>query len=146
MKLPMKINFGIIKNKKVKIGYVKENSFYGYEGILKKVIQKGERITFIFEDDKKMEIDNSAFLYSNIRMKDNTVVICYDENKPVFSGFVGFTMFDTYGFPVEMLQEIMSEMTDIHYDLDLEGYNILRTLQKGISYNEQFSGAFAERS
>lgn len=142
MKLPVKLNFGIIKNKNIRIGYIRDSTFYGYEGILQKVIQKGDCLTFLFTDGKKMEVDNRAFLYSKIRMNGNTITISYDEKNLVFSGFFGFTMYDTYGFPIEMVQEILDEMDDICHNLDLEGCQILKDLQKELSQNTKFGGAF----
>lgn len=142
MKLPVKLNFGIIKNKNVRIGYIKDSTFYGYEGVLQKVIQKGNCSTFLFTDGKKMEVDNRTLLYSKIRMDGNTIVISYDEKNLIFSGFLGFTMYDTYGFPVEMVQEILDEIDDICHNLDLEGCQILKNLQKEISHNTKFGGAF----
>ena len=41
--------------------------------------------------------------------------------------FVGFTMFDVYGFPVELTEEILSEQG---YILDMNGFQILRDLQR----------------
>lgn len=142
MKLPVKLNFSVIKNKNIRIGYIKDSNFYGYEGILQKIIQKGDCLTLFFTDGKKMEVNNRVFLYSKIRMDSNTIVIFYDEKNLIFSGFLGFTMYDTYGFPVEMVQEILNEMDDICHDLDLEGCQILKNLQKEISQNMKFGGAF----
>lgn len=142
MKLPLKINFGVIKNRKVKIGYIKNDSFYGYKGVLQKVIQKGDNLTFVFEDGYTMEVENRIFLYSSIKIENETIVICYNQNNLVLSGFIGFTMFDTYGFPIEMMQEILEEMKDINHNLDMDGFLILKNLQKDISHNNKFSGAF----
>ena len=43
------------------------------------------------------------------------------------NGIIGFTMFDTYGFPIELTKEIFEEKEK---ELDLNGFEILRKLSK----------------
>lgn len=142
MKLPVKLNFGVIKNRKVKIGYIENGIFNGYNGILKKVNQKGEELSFVFDNGFQLNVENKTFLFSGIRKQDDIIEIIYDKDNLVFSGFVAFTIFDTYGFPVEMFNEILKEMQDIHHELDMNGFDILKNLRKEVSHNTQFSEAF----
>lgn len=121
-----KYNFNLLKNKQVKIGYLKDNVFHGKTGKLinSKIFE--DKISFIFEDSQ-LDVDISTFNYSLIRRNLDTISIIYDENNRKLSGMIGFVMSDTYGFPIEITEELLLETG---YILDLEGFKVMQELQK----------------
>ena len=45
----------------------------------------------------------------------------------IMNCLLGFTMFDTFGFPVELTKEIFEEQG---FDFDMNGYTLLKELNK----------------
>lgn len=134
-----KYNFSLLKNKKIKIGYKKENSLFVKEGKLENVKIYKDKIDFIF-DDSHLEVLTEVFNLSLIRKEEDVISIIYDPNNLNLSGMIGFTMSDTYGFPIEITEEILSEKG---YKLDIEGYIILKEIQKEKSReNSNFKNTF----
>ena len=134
-----KYNFNILKNRQVKIGYKEENKLFVKKGLLKDVKVYKDKIDFIFEDSH-LEILISVFNLSSITKEENVISIIYDKDNLRISGMIGFTMSDTYGFPLEITQEILSEEG---YELDTEGFNVLKEIQKENSRkNSNFKNTF----
>ena len=131
----MKYNLSILKNRKVRfILNIKEKEIK-INGIIKNSKQTKNSIMFVMED-KKLEIKLEVFNYMLIRYdKENDVVeIIQDIKQECLTSFLGFTMYDTYGFPIEMTNEILEE-DGLNKKIDLEGFEILKQLQKDVSKN-----------
>ena len=137
----MKYNLSLLKNRRVGFDIYKErknpftplnNKRIRFSSVVKNVKQGKEYITFTFENDTKLDVNMLIFYNLLIRYdKEKDIVwLIEDKNKEYMTSFVGFTMFDTYGFPIEMTQEIMEEKG---YKIDMEGFEVLRKLQKDMS-------------
>lgn len=123
----LKHNWGLLIDKEVGFKYTKNNEINYFKGILKKVKVSKDKYSFIFENNV-LEIEFDVFSKLYIRENNGAIWFIYDKSKDnVLSGIIGFSMFDTYGFPIEMTEEILEEKG---YSLDLEGFNVLRLLQK----------------
>lgn len=145
----MKYNLSLLKNRRVGFDIYKErknlftplnNKRIRFSNVVKNVKQGKEYITFTFENDTKLDVNMLIFYNLLIRYdKEKDIVwLIEDKNKEYMTSFVGFTMFDTYGFPIEMTQEIMEEKG---YKIDIEGFEVLRKLQKDMS-----SGTFKNKN
>lgn len=130
----MKYNFGILKNMKIGIRFPLNKTVYNYKGILKKVKQTKDSVVFLFEENQ-IEISLLEFNKMLINSIDGIVWFLYDkDNHDILSGMVGFTLYDTYGFPIEMSQEILREKNLM---VDIVGFQVLKDLQK-----KQSTGTF----
>jgi alanyl-tRNA synthetase len=127
----MKYNFGLIKNKDVEF-YLKENDkTYKISGMLLNVNSYSTKFRFIFSD-KMLDIKEDVFLHMKVKYENNIVKFYQTNYEKLISGFFGFTMYDTFGFPLEDTIEILSERDFV---LDVEGYNYIKQLQKEKSQN-----------
>ena len=123
----LKHNWGLLINKEVGFKYTKNNEINYFKGILKKVKVSKDKYSFVFENNI-LEIKFDIFSKLYIKKNNDVIWFVYDEsNDNVLSGIIGFSMFDTYGFPIEMTKEILEEKG---YLLDIDGYDVLRLLQK----------------
>ena len=116
-----KYNFSIMKNKSV---YFKINDKY-IGGVLKSVKTKQDQFIFIFED-KQLGVNQIYFSGLKTSLINNKVVFSKTNNN-LINGLFGFTMFDTFGFPFELTDEMLKESG---YELDMEGVNIFKQVQK----------------
>lgn len=75
-----------------------------------------------------------------ITMEDISKVISFYENdkENYVSPFVGFTLMDSYGFPVELTQEMCKEKDMV---LDIEGVRLLQRLNR-----EKSQGTFKNKN
>lgn len=94
-------------------------------GILKDVKRDKNEVKFIF-DNFVVQLEQTRFDSFRIT-KENSVVWFKFDPQPKISGLFVYSMYDTYGFPMEMTKEILSEQG---IEIDEEGFNILRQLQK----------------
>ena len=127
----MKYNFSILKNKTVGFHIIINSKQIDLINIVKNVKQTSTDIIFLF-DNCSLSININVFLHMLIREHNDIVWFIEDSSNSYLSSFIGFTMFDTYGFPIELTNEIFNEKNE---KLDIEGYYILRTLQKELSKN-----------
>ena len=135
--MKMKFNFGILKNKKVKFVQMHDDKITYSYGILNKTKEKNGVYRFTYDNGDTLEVSD-VILSKMLITKDNEqIVFTYDINNNKLSGLVGFAMSDTYGFPIELTEEILNEKG---YELDMEGYYILKQLQKDLS-----SGTFKNK-
>ena len=131
--MKFKYNFGILKNSTVQFKlFIDETPIY-ICGKLLKVEQSKNGFMFIFED-KKLEILDDTFLHMQIRYVNNILCFIQTKNKKLVSGLLGFTMFDTFGFPYELSDEILEEY---ELTLDFEEVENLKKFQK-----EKFKNTF----
>lgn len=129
----MKYNFGILKNTMIGFKSIEaDNVKIIYKGILKNVKQKSDNIYITFDNDFKLQIKENAFKKMLIQKdKDNIIWFVNDpDNTDIISSYVGFSLFDTYGFPIELTQEILREE---NLYIDIVGYEILMEKQKELS-------------
>lgn len=133
----MKLNFSLLKNQPVCIVVNHNNKNYNIHGILLNVQESKTDYKFTF-DTCVLQLNKTVFLHYKLTKLNGFYYLSYD--KYSISGLVGFTMFDTYGFPMELTDEILSEKGFV---LDKEGYEILRNLsceksQKGSKLTTAF--------
>ena len=121
--MKIKYNFGLLKNQM--IGFLKESDGLGYHGNLKNVRKKGNNYHFVYEDCY-IEISEEQFLTCKLIIKDD---IYYFIPGPInqISGLFVYSMYDTYGFPMEITEEILMEKG---YMIDKEGFNLIKEIQK----------------
>lgn len=116
-----KYNFSIMRNKSV---YFKiDNKYIG--GILKSVKTKSDQFVFNFEG-KQLGVNQIYFSGLKTSLIDNKIVFS-KSNDNLINGLFGFTMFDTFGFPFELTDEMLKESG---HELDMEGVNIFKQVQK----------------
>ena len=136
----MKLNITMFKNQICKIGYVDNNKFYNVQGNLLNVVQKKDTTMFSFED-KILKVKNELIKQMKIRQEDNIYIFYYDKNTTIVSGFLLFTMMDTYGFPIELTEEILIEKG--YTNFDYEGLSIIQKLNKQMSRTKsKFESAY----
>lgn len=128
--MKMKFNFGAFKGKKVKFLQHMADLTVSCSGTVKKVKEKSGNYIFNFESGEKLEIVDTVLARMIIRKEDDLITFTYDPNNNLLSGLVGFAMADTYGFPIEITEEILEEDG---YKIDIEGFRILRQLQRDLS-------------
>lgn len=119
--MKMKYNFGMLKG--FDIGF--QDKTKKVHGILKDVKRDKNEVKFIF-DNFVVQLEQTRFDSFRIT-KENSVVWFKFDQQPKISGLFVYSMYDTYGFPMEMTKEILSEQG---IEIDEEGFNILRQLQK----------------
>ena len=129
----MKYNLSVLKNKNIEFNIFSNDKNIIFSNFVKNVKQTNVNILFIF-DNCYLEINKEVFNHMLIRYNEekNVIILKQDKNKEFLTSFIGFTMFDTYGFPIEMSEEIFEEKG---LKIDLEGFYILRKLQKEMSSN-----------
>ena len=126
----LKFNFGILKNKRVSFEWDSKGKKVKYEGIIASVKNKKDICTFTFSNGEKLKVDSVAFLKCEVKKTDDVIRIIYNPSNEMLSGFVGFAMSDTYGFPIEVTEEILEEKG---IKIDMDSFNILKELQKELS-------------
>ena len=119
--MSFKYNFGIIKHKPV---YFKINTNY-YGGVLQSVKTKSDQFIFVFED-KQLGVNQEYFKHLKTYMSDNKIYFVKTTDN-LINGLFGFTMFDTFGFPFELTDEMLKELG---LELDMEGVEIFKKVQK----------------
>ena len=121
--MKIKYNFGLLKNQS--IGFLNVNAGTGYHGILRNVKKKGNNYQFQY-DDRYVEISEMQFLTCRfVSMNDVYYFIPSSENR--LPGLFVYSMYDTYGFPMEITEEILQEKG---YDIDKNGFELIKEIQK----------------
>lgn len=133
----MKINFSPIKNEYVGFFIEKDNNKVPFFSLLKDVKENKNSYIFIF-DKGRLEVNKNYLIHCNFIKKENVYFFDFLDPHNV-CGLVGFSMFDTYGFPIELSKEILEEKG---FFLDEEGFNVIRNLSKEKSKNTKIVEAF----
>lgn len=126
----LKFNFGILKNKRVSFEWDSRGKKVKYEGVIASVKNKKDIYTFTFSNGEKLRVESIAFLKCEVKKIDDVIRIIYSPSNEMLSGFVGFAMSDTYGFPIEVTEEILEEKG---IEIDMDSFNVLKELQKELS-------------
>lgn len=115
-------------------------------GVLQRVTQNKHSVTF-HTDRFVVQFPHKTFSSllleekeMEITMEDISKVISFYENdkENYVSPFVGFTLMDSYGFPVELTQEMCREKDMV---LDIEGVRLLQRLNR-----EKSQGTFKNKN
>ena len=114
-------NFSILKNKSI---FFKVNNVY-IGGTLKSVKTKSDQFIFAFED-KRLGVNQEYFKHLKVNLIDDKIVFTKSVDN-LINGLFGFTMFDTFGFPFELTDEMLKEF---NLKLDMEGVDIFKRIQK----------------
>lgn len=129
--MTLKYNFGLIKNKKVGFKININNKELNFSSILLNVKQTNSTLKFIFENGI-FEVNIIQFNTMNIRKIDDIIWFIQTNDINNISGYVVFSLFDTYGFPMEITEEIFLEKGK---NIDRTGFSLLQLLQKEKSSN-----------
>lgn len=135
--MKMKFNFGILKDKVVRFEYEQDERMIGCYGKITKIKEKKGTYKFTFASGAVLELKDTVLSKMIIRKDNDQIVFTYSKESNMLSGLIGFSMADTYGFPLEITKEILDEDGFV---LDVEGYNVLKELQK-----EKSSGTFVNK-
>lgn len=126
--MKIKYNFGLLKQ--LNIGFSSEDKRKRFHGTLLDVKKIKGNYQFIYENH---HITMDELTFSNCKIeKENNVYWFVCQSKPTCSGLFLFTMYDTYGFPLELSEE-ECEMNDVYPDR--EGFFLMRELQKNKTKN-----------
>ena len=121
--MKIKYNFGLLKN--LTVGFVNEESGKGYHGVLQDVRRKGTNYQFQYEDCY-IEISENQLLRGRFKMI-NDIYYFIPESGNIISGLLVYTMYDTFGFPMEITEEILGEQG---FSIDKEGFLLIKEIQK----------------
>lgn len=123
-----KYNLSLFVNEHIKFLFNIEGHYRCVEGCVEQVKQFKDYIDF-YIDGRKLRISERLFLKMSIDVleRDGSVILSQQDNPNFVSGIVGFTMYDTYGFPIELTKEILEEQ---ELKLDIRGFESLKFLQK----------------
>lgn len=119
--MKIKYNFGLLKNQT--IGFIDSKTGLGIYGTLKNVIRKWGNYRFIYEDNY-IEISETIFS-SCLFMQTGEIYYFMPDN--CISGLMVFTMYDTFGFPPELTQEIFEEKG---FSVDMNGFSLIKEIPK----------------
>ena len=122
----IKYNFGILKNSLIQFDLFKDEKCISIKGYLKNVKQTKDSFLFEFEN-KTLEIMKSVFLHMQTKYENNYICFIQTNDDINICSLFGFTMFDTFGFPYELSEEILEEKG---FKLDIEGIECLKQFQK----------------
>ena len=124
--MTIKYNFGILKNSIIGFKINIDNHTYYIGGKCLKVTIKKDSYVFEFED-RKFEVREDVFSHMQIEYKDGILYFIQTSDEKLMSGLLGFTMFDTFGFPYELTQELLDEQ---NLYLDMKGVESLKLFSK----------------
>jgi alanyl-tRNA synthetase len=134
----MKLNFSMLKNENIGFRYTMDGKTYSFCDKLLSVKQSKKSCEFVYENNK-MVVENSNF--SRLKFEQDGENYYFVVGEPnVINGLVGFTMSDTYGFPMDLTKEILEEDGLV---LDVKGMELVQFLSKKKSReNQKVVGAF----
>lgn len=121
--MKIKYNFGLLKNQT--IGFLNEENEKGFHGVLKNVRKKGSNYQFQY-DDCYVEISEIQLLTYKFVLR-NEVYYFVSSPDNLISGLFVYSMYDTYGFPMEITEEILLEKG---YIIDKTGFELIKEIQK----------------
>lgn len=124
--LNVKYNFGILKNSLIQFSLFKDEKHVNIKGCLKNVKQTKDSFLFEFEN-MTLEIIKDVFLHMQTKYENDYVCFVQTNDDTNICSLFGFTMFDTFGFPYELSEEILEEKG---FKLDMEGIECLKQFQK----------------
>lgn len=119
--MKIKYNFGLLKNQI--IGFIDPSTGLGIYGELRNVIRKGGNYRFVY-DDNYIEIPESDFSTCSFKKANEVYYFIPDT---CISGLMVFSMYDTFGFPPELTQEILEEKG---FTVDMDGFLLIKEIQK----------------
>ena len=126
--MKIKYNLGLLKN--IDVGFIEYDTNRKIHGIIKNIKRTNNKYQFIYEK-YIIEIDFDKINFFRLKKENNIIWFIFNKTPKISSLFV-FTMYDTYGFPMEITKEILSEK---EIEIDEEGFYILKELQKEKSKN-----------
>ncbi len=119
--MKIKYNFGLLKNQM--IGFVNPDNGLGYHGELRNVVRKGSNYHFQY-DDRYVEIPESEFITCRLELINDVYYFILDQ---CVNGLMAYSMYDTFGFPPELTQEILEEKG---FSVDMNGFHLIKEIQK----------------
>ena len=125
--MKIKYNFGLLKN--LKVGFL-NNENKGFFDELKDVKLIKGKYRFIYPNNY-IEVEEGIFPNFRIEHIDDVVWFIYDSNTMI-SGLYLFSMYDTFGFPLEITKEIMDEKG---FKCDVDGFYTIKNIQKEKNQN-----------
>ena len=98
-------------------------------GILDQVcdLQKEKKYQFIFENGNVLVIQQNAVYYHVILHYENDCIFLEWSNNAVFSGIVAYSLYETYGLPLE---DTVDEVSRYGLTVDEKGFYILQEFHR----------------
>ena len=127
----IKYNLSLFKNKKIGIGNIQNfiKARQKNEKIVKQIkMNKNEVIFYSESSNIKLKLE----IFNKMLIRQNNDIIWFIYNEQYSSSLIGFSMYDTYGFPIDLTEEILLEKGIL---LDKIGFQLLCKLQKEMSNN-----------
>lgn len=121
--MKIKYNLGLLKE--LNVGFINEDISFKFYGVLKNVKKEKDGYKFIY-DDLQVQVPIDNFNYLRIHKENDIVWFSFEKELKISSLFL-FSMYDTYGFPLEITKEILEENG---FKIDEEGFWILKEIQK----------------
>ena len=121
--MKIKYNLGLLKN--IDVGFIEYDTNRKIHGNIKNIKRTNNKYQFIYEK-YIIEIDFDKINFFRLKKENNIIWFIFNKTPKISSLFI-FTMYDTYGFPMEITKEILSEKG---IEIDEEGFYILKELQK----------------
>ena len=119
--MKIKYNFGLLKNQMV--GFIRPDTGEGYHGELKNVIKRGCNYRFVYESQY---IEISELVFASCRLERlNDIYYLIPDN--CVNGLIVYSMYDIFGFPPELTQEILEEKG---FHVDTNGFLLIKEIQK----------------
>ena len=123
----IKYNLSLFKNKKIGIGNIQNIPPITF--IVKQIkMNKNEVIFYSESSNIKLKLE----IFNKMLIRQNNDIIWFIYNEQYSSSLIGFSMYDTYGFPIDLTEEILLEKGIL---LDMTGFQLLCKLQKEMSNN-----------
>ena len=119
-------NFGILKNKI--IGIEINGKIYFNQLINTK--QTKNSIFFKFEQCT-LEVNSSHFLHMKVIKQNDIICFVESNNQKLLNGVFLYYMYNTKGIPFEIMEDLFKDK----FDLDREGFNLLKEIQEEITKN-----------
>ncbi|VEU75367.1 Alanine--tRNA ligase [Mycoplasmopsis maculosa] len=113
----------------------------GIKGLFLYKLVKAVQDSLPYEYDGKIvaqEIKNEEILFSKTIEKGKSLLENHiDENTKIFNGEIAFNLLETYGFPIELTEEILNQKG---IKVDLEGFKLAKEKHAEASRSEKISG------
>ena len=121
-----KLNFKLIQCREV--GTIVEGQ-KNVIGILESVrfIQKEKQYQFCFGNGYTLRVPKTVLFYHTMLRLEGECVYLEYRKETVFSGMVAYSLFETYGLPLEVTSD---EMNRLGIPLDENGFHVLEELQR----------------
>lgn len=121
--MKIKYNLGLLKG--LDVGFMNKVTSFKFNGILKDVKKGKSGYEFIY-DNLHIQVPIDNFNYLRVYKENDVIWFSFDEELKISSLFL-FSMYDTYGFPLEITKEVLEENG---LKIDEKGFWTLKEIQR----------------